>query len=101
MDEYIEIRCFKNAKRLKVNRQVTGGIVFDEPDPIERTIGLGFMARNDATELRMDNVRRTQGWLPGQFDLKMSVEDDSLILRGVTPFALRPGITRCGCRSKK
>src|SRR5918996_1459837 len=91
MNEYIEIRFFKNGKRLKVKRQVSGGLEFDERDPIERTVGIGFTHRNEATRLRLDNIRRIQGWPPGQFDLKMSVEDGSIILRGVNPHALPEG----------
>jgi hypothetical protein len=91
MDEYIEIRFFKNARRLKVKRRVPDGIEFDEPDALERTLGLGFLHRNEATRLRMDNIRRIQGWRPGQFDLSMRVEDGSIILRGVNDHALPEG----------
>jgi hypothetical protein len=91
MNEYIEARFFKNGTRLKVDRQITGGFVFKEPDAIERTVGVAFRPRNAATDARMDNVRRTQGWLPGEFHLVPSVEDGSLVLRGVTPHALPSG----------
>lgn len=37
---HIEVEFRKpNGQRLRVKRQVTGGIEFDEPDPIERTVG--------------------------------------------------------------
>ena len=79
MDEFIEVRFQRNGKRLRVKRQVPGGIEFDEPDPLERTVGIGFDARSDATRERMNSIRRVQGWEPGQFKLKVSSEDGSLI----------------------
>ena len=91
MDEYIEIRLVKNGRRVRIARRTGNGIVLDERDPIERTIGIAVAPRGEPTRLRMDNIRRTQGWLPGQFDLKMSVEDGAIILRGVTPHALPEG----------
>jgi hypothetical protein len=94
MNEYIEIRFRRNGKRLKVRRQVAAGIEFEEPDPIERTVGFGFQWRAEATRARMDNVRRIQGWPPGQFELKMAVEDGSIVLRGVNPHALPEGVYR-------
>jgi hypothetical protein len=39
----------------------------------------------------VDSVRRTQGWLPGQFQLAVTVEDGSLVLRGVNRHALPEG----------
>ena len=92
MNEFIEVRFEKNARRLRVKRQVPGGIEFDEPDPIERTVGIGFDAATEATRQRMNSIRRVQGWEPGQFKLNMSVEDGSLILRGVSNHALPAGI---------
>jgi hypothetical protein len=92
MDEYIEIRFQKKGKRLRVKRQVPGGIEFDEPDPLERTVGIGFDARSAATRERMNSIRRIQGWEPGVFKLKVSVEDGSIILRGVNEHALPEGV---------
>jgi hypothetical protein len=95
MDEHIEIRFRKkNGQRLRVKRQVPGGIELVEPDPLQRTVGLGFTARNEATRIRMDTIRRLRGWLPGHFELRMSVEDGSLILRGVDAHALPEGFYR-------
>jgi len=91
MNEFIEIQFRKNGKRLRVNRQVPGGIEFDEPDPLERTVGIGFRADDPVTRVRLDNVRRIQGWEPGQFKLNLSVEDGSILLRGVTAHALPEG----------
>jgi hypothetical protein len=91
MHEYIEVRFFKNTKRLRVKRQVPAGIEFDERDPIERTVGIEFTWRNEATRVRMDTIRRLHGWLPSRFDLRMSVEDGSLVLRGVNEFSLPEG----------
>lgn len=96
MHEYIEIKFRKNNKALRINRQLSGGIEFDESDPLERTIGIEFYHDNEITRLRMDSIRRTQGWQPGQFSLLMSVEDGSIILRGVNEHSLPEGRYRIG-----
>jgi hypothetical protein len=41
--------------------------------------------------MRMDSIRRIQGWDPGAFKLKMTVEDGSILLRGVNEHALPEG----------
>jgi hypothetical protein len=92
MNEFIEVRFQKNGKRLRVKRQVPGGIEFDEADPLERTVGIGFDARSDATRERMNSIRRIQGWDPGQFKLKLAVENGSILLRGVNEHALPEGL---------
>ena len=91
MNEAIEIQLRKNDRRLRVNRQLPGGIELDEPDPLERTIGIEFSATNDITRMRMDSIRRIQGWDPGVFKLKVSVEEGSILLRGVNEHALPEG----------
>jgi hypothetical protein len=91
MNEYIEVQFRKNGTRLRVKRQLPGGIEFDETDPLERTVGIGFGPSNDITRIRMDSVRRIQGWDPGQFKLNLSVEDGSILLRGVNEHALPEG----------
>jgi hypothetical protein len=92
MNEFIEVRFQKNGRRLRVMRQVPGGLEFDEPDPLERTVGVVFLHGTEATRVRMDSIRRIQGWKPGQFELQISVEDGALILRGVNEHALPEGI---------
>jgi hypothetical protein len=94
MNEFIEVRFQKNGRRLRIKRQLPGGIEFEEPDSIERTVGVAFTARSDATRERMKSIARVQGWDPGQFKLNVSVEDGSLILRGVNPHALPEGLYR-------
>lgn len=91
MDEYIDVRFQKNARPLRIKRRVPEGIEFDEPDPIQRTVYIGFDAANDITTYRMRRVRQLQGWDPGQFKLHVAVEDGSLILRGVDPDSLPEG----------
>jgi hypothetical protein len=39
MNEAIEVHFNRNGKRLRVRHQLPGGIEFDEPDPLERTVG--------------------------------------------------------------
>jgi hypothetical protein len=91
MNEFIEVRFQRNDKRLRVKRQRPGGIEFDEHDPLERTVGIEFSARDEITRFRMDSIRRIQGWQPGEFKLKVAVEDGSLILRGANEHALPEG----------
>jgi hypothetical protein len=91
MNESIEIQFRKNGKRLRVKRQLPGGIEFDERDPLERTVGIRFSARDEITRMRMDSIRRIQGWDPGQFKLNVSVENGSIVLRGVNEHALAEG----------
>jgi len=93
MNEYIEVTFRKpSGARLRVKRQVPGGIEFDERDPIERTVGLQLTGRGDATKQRMRRIGQVKGWDPGQFKLNVSVEDGDLILRGVDADALPEGL---------
>jgi len=94
MNEFIEVRFTRGGRRLRVKRQLPGGIEFDEPDAIERTIGISFDGRTEATRERMNSIRRVQGWDPGQFKLNIAVEDGSVVLRGVNPHALPEGLYR-------
>jgi hypothetical protein len=91
MNEAIEVQFRRNGRRLRVKRQLPGGIEFDEADPIERTVGIEFSGATAATRMRMNSIRRIQGWDPGQFKLRMNVEDGSILLRGVTEHALPEG----------
>ena len=93
MNEYIEIEFRKpNGQRLRVKRQLNGGIEFDEPDPIERTVGIQINGRGDATKQRMKRMEKVKGWGPGGFKLVPSVEDGNIVLRGVDPNALPEGL---------
>jgi hypothetical protein len=94
MNEFIEIRFRRKGKPFPLKRQVDGGIEFDEPDPIERTVGVNFDAASPATRERMNSIRRVQGWDPGQFKLNVAVEDGALMLRGVNGHALPEGLYR-------
>jgi hypothetical protein len=91
MNEYIEINLRRNDKPLRIKRQVAGGIVLDEPDPIERTVYIGFAAADDITAYRMRRVRQLQGWDPEQFKLTVTVEDGSIVVRGVDANSLPEG----------
>lgn len=91
MNEFIEVRFQNNGKRLRVKRQLPGGIEFDERDPLERTVGIEFSPRDEVTRMRMDSIRRIQGWEPGQFKLNLSVANGSILLRGVNEHALPEG----------
>ena len=59
-----------NGQRLRVKRQVTGGIEFEEPDPIERTVGFQLNGRSEVTRHRMRRIAQVKGWELGQFKLK-------------------------------
>ena len=91
VNELIEIQFKKNDKRLRVKRQLPGGIEFDEADPLERTVGIEFTPRTEITRIRMDSVRRIQGWQPGEFKLNLSIANGSILLRGVNEHALPEG----------
>ena len=91
MNEYIEVKLRRHGRPLRIARQVPDGIELDERDPIQRTVSIGFDAANEITEYRVRRVRQLQDWDPGQFKLLVSVEDGSLVLRGVDPFALPEG----------
>lgn len=91
MNEYIEVRFRRNGRLLRIKRQLPDGIELDEPDPIQRTVFIGFDAANEITEYRVRRVRQLQGWEPGQFKLRVNAEDGSLVLRGVDDHALPPG----------
>jgi hypothetical protein len=91
MHEYVEVKFRRNGKPLRIKRQVPEGIELDEPDPIQRTVYVGFDAANEITLYRMRRVRQLQGWDPGQFKLHLAVENGSLMLRGVDPDALPEG----------
>ncbi len=91
MNEYIEVMFRRNGRPLRIKRQVPDGIELDEPDPIQRTVSIGFDAANEITEYRVRRVRQLQGWDPGQFKLLVSAEDGSLVLRGVDQLALPQG----------
>lgn len=93
MNEYIEIEFRKpNGQRLRVKRQLNGGIEFEEPDPIERTVGIQINARGAATKERMKRIERVKGWGPGGFRLLPTIEDGNIVLRGVDPDALPEGL---------
>jgi hypothetical protein len=91
MNEAIEVQFRRNGKRVRVKRQLRGGIELDERDPLERTVGVEFSGENEVTRMRMDSIRRIHGWNPGEFKLNMSVEDGSILLRGMTKHALPEG----------
>lgn len=92
MNEFIEVTFRRANKRLRVKRQVPGGIEFDERDPIERTVGLQLTGRGEATRQRMRRIAQVKGWDLGTFKLNVSVEDGNLMLRGVDADALPEGL---------
>jgi hypothetical protein len=92
MNEFIEVEFRKRGgQRLRVKRQVAGGIEFDEADPIERTVGLQLNGRSEATQIRMRRIAQVKGWDSGQFKLMLSVEDGNIVLRGTDADSLPEG----------
>ena len=92
MNEHITIGFRKpGGQRLRVRRQVPGGIEFDERDAIERTVGFQLKGRNEATRVRMQRIAQVKGWDLGQFKLTVSVENGDIVLRGVDADALPEG----------
>ncbi len=91
MHEYIEIQFRRRGKPFRVLRQVKSGFEFDETDPPTRTIDIGFAAADEGTEIRMRRIRQVKGWDAQRFEMRVSVEDGSLVLRGDDPFSLPEG----------
>ena len=91
MHEYIEMRFSRNNKPFRVKRQVANGIEFDESDPLTRAVNIGFSASNEITEYRLSRIRQLKDWPPGRFDIRVSVEDGSLVLRGDDAYSLPEG----------
>ncbi len=91
MNEYIEIRLRGNGRVQRIKRQVPRGIEVDEPDPIGRTVYIEFAPADPISKFRMQRVRQVQGWEPSVFKLQITVEDGSLILRGVDRHSLPEG----------
>jgi hypothetical protein len=91
MNEYIEIRLRRNNKPLRIKRQLPGGIELDERDPIERSVYISFDAADDITQYRLRRIRQLRGWNPGEFKLNRSVEDGSIVLRGIDAESLPEG----------
>jgi hypothetical protein len=91
MHEYIEVRFRKDAKRLPIVRQGKEGFEFAERDPPQRKINLGFRAYDAGTRHRMQRIRQVKGWGPDRFDIKVSTEDGSLVLRGDDRWSLPEG----------
>lgn len=91
MHEYIELRFYRNNRPFRVKRQVDRGFEFDETDPPVRTIDIGVAAYDDGTRYRMQRIRQVKGWSAQRFDIKVSVEDGSLVLRGDDRFSLPEG----------
>jgi hypothetical protein len=91
MHEYIEIQFRRNGRPFRIARQVEGGFEFQEPDAPTRTIAIGFAAYDDGTRYRMQRIRQIKGWNSPTFELKQSVEDGSLVLRGSDEYSLPEG----------
>jgi hypothetical protein len=82
MNEKIEVGLRKNGRPLRIRRQVPDGIELDERDPIERAVLYQMKGRSEVTRERMRTIGRINGWPPGEFRLRTSVEDGRLVLRG-------------------
>lgn len=99
MNERIDVRFHKpSGARLRVTRQRPGGIEFDEPDPLERTVAFSIRGRSEATRYRMRRIAQIKGWEVGTFKLRVSVEDGSVVLRGDDPDSLPEGDYTLGVR---
>jgi len=91
MHEYIELQFRRKAKAYRLDRQVGTGFQFVESDALVHSINLAVRPDNDITEYRMSRIRQVQGWQPGQFLLRISVEDGSLVIRGDDQYSLPEG----------
>ena len=91
MHEYIEIQFRRSGKPFRVVRQVERGFEFKEPDPPVRRIDIGFRPFDDGTRYRMQRIRQLRGWEAQHFEISVSVEDGSLVLRGADRYSLPEG----------
>src|SRR5215217_6635077 len=91
MNEYIEIQFRRNGQPFGIARQVDGGFAFLESDAPTRAISIGFAAYDDGTRYRLQRIRQIKGWNSPQFELKVAVEDGSLVLRGFDEYSLPEG----------
>jgi hypothetical protein len=93
MNEYIEIQFYRKGKKLGVRRQLPGlmSIELDEPDPMPRRVKISLAAEDELTRYRMGRVQQLQGWAPGEFKLKVSVEGGVIVLRGDDNLSLPQG----------
>jgi hypothetical protein len=91
MNEYIEVRLHRKGKLQRIRRQVPRGVELEEADPIGRTVYIEFEAADPISRFRMQRVRQIQDWAPSVFKLQVTVEDGSLILRGVDRHSLPEG----------
>lgn len=91
MHEYIDIQFRRKGKRFRLVRQVERGFEFQETDPPTRTINIGFSAADDGTRHRLQRIRQIKGWTGQRFDVNISVEDGSLVLRGTDRYSLPEG----------
>jgi hypothetical protein len=91
MNEYIEVQLRRNDRPLRIRRQVPGGVELDESDPIERTVYVGFDPADVITKFRMQRVRQIQAWDPSVFKLHLTVEDGTIVIRGVDRHSLPEG----------
>ena len=92
MNERIAIKFLRNNTSLKLAREVPGrGIELVEPDPIPRTVYVGIRGANNIREYRMRRVRQVKGCAPGEFRLRVAVEDGVLLLRGADEDSLPEG----------
>jgi hypothetical protein len=69
------------------------GLRFQEPDPYDRAFGLVMGTDNPVTAIKMNDVRRKQGWGPTEFRFSglVSVENGGLRLKGVAADAFPSG----------
>ena len=91
MHEYIEIQFRRNDKPFRIARQIAHGFEFQEADPPTRTIDIGFAPADEGTRYRLQRIRQIKDWTSQQFELIVSVEDGSLVLRGIDRYSLPEG----------
>ncbi len=91
MHEYIEIQFRRRNRPYRITRQIAKGFEFAEPDPLIRTIDIGFAPADDGSKFRVNRIRQIKGWTSEEFRLRVSTEDGSLVLRGDDEYSLPEG----------
>src|SRR5215468_8948202 len=92
MRERVLIRFTQNGGPLRLDRISSEGVVLNSgSDAWPRGLTLEFDADRPITRLRMDQVRQIKGWGSKEYKLKLSLQDETLVVTGVDPTTLPVG----------
>jgi len=89
MNESIRIQLQVDGSATSIDSFSKNGVVLNgETSASPRGLGISLRPGNAATEFRLRRVRTIQNWPPGAFTFNVSLENGSLVCRGVDPLSL-------------